>query len=94
MIRDNVFPEEMSKEELDKLHRQARWAAPALLSTGAITYFGNKFVGPKGRKKSYKRMRNTGVAIMAGGAGVAGLNEYLHYKYRKKLKEDDSKKKD
>ena len=94
MITDDRFPENMSEEEIDKLHRRARWGAPVLIGAGGITYIANKIAGSKGRKKTYKRLNRAGLAGALGGAGLIGTTEYLHYKYKKNLKNDNKKKKD
>jgi hypothetical protein len=92
MITDDRFPEELTKEEIDKLHKRARLSGLAITGAGGLVLIGNRIAGKKWQgDKVYRRLNRTGIGLAAGGAGLTGLSEYLHYKYRK---EHENKKKD
>lgn len=93
MIRDDQFPEEMSKESSDKNRKRARWATLPLAAGGGVVYAINRVSGAEGREKAYKRLKRGSIGLSAGSIGILGLSEYIHYKHRKKLREDDSNKK-
>lgn len=103
MIRDDLFPDGMSEESIDNLHKRARLAGIATTGTGTIIYLGNegrkqlgKSVGKKIR--GHKFVKKAGLSLAGLGLASTGLSEYLHYKYKKKLKEskneDNSEKED
>ena len=92
MILDNRDPESLTEKDWKRVRKEGRAAGLTISGIGALTYGINKFVGPKGREKTYKRARRSGIGVTTAGLVGTGLLEYAHYK-RKKAKENDSKKK-
>ena len=96
MIRDNLFPEGMSEEDIENLHKRARLAGAATAGMGLLVAGSNKvrkiLKPPRKKLRGYKTLKRAGLGLTALGAASTGLSEYVHYKYRKKLKEnkDDS----